>query len=127
MRRMHSLRTSPGQVDAAHTKSSLRAARSLWSLRSWIDLSLAVKHSAMVGSAARTGVTIPNNAALAKTKREVALGKRFMVTLVEALGFEVFLPLCVEVVVGVAVGFRFCGGRGCFGRRCRGRLLRGIG
>src|SRR5438445_2544957 len=126
MRRMHSFRTSLGQLEAAHTRSSVRAARSLCSLRSEIALSFAERQSAVVGSAARTDDPIPI-ARLHATATETTWLECFMTSrLSEALGLEVFLALRVEEEVGIAIRLGF-GSRGGAGRRLRCGCLFGGG
>src|SRR4051812_45231856 len=117
MRRMHSLRTSPGQLAEAHTRSAARAARSLCSLRSEIDLSLADRHSTVVGSAATEGRGTARNAAPAATNG-AARRMQFIGSSSKAFGLEMLFALRVEVEIGIAAGFGLCRGA-----RCRGRLF----
>src|SRR5437868_15460046 len=116
MRRVHSLRMSPGQLADAHTRSCTRAAMSLCSLRMAIDLSFAARHSPIVGSAASAVAGGPKRAAPAAAN-SIAERARFIGPLAKALGLEVLFALCVEVEVGIAIRLRFGRRRTNAGRR----------
>src|SRR5579872_2733091 len=104
MRRPHSRRMSAGQLEAAHTRSCARSARSLRALSDLSAPSLAPRQSAVVGSAAWAGASTPAIPAATTATTHADARTPSVLILLEALRLEVLSPLAVVEVIGIAVG-----------------------